>query len=89
MAPARARRCRHANGWRVNRPIRIRAGAIGDLEAVARSFHALWPEESAAEHRAEAEAILRGEVKENESVLVNSEGEKLVFAQKTPPAAAT
>jgi aminoglycoside 6'-N-acetyltransferase I len=33
---------------------------IGDLEAVARSFHALWPEGSAAEHQAEAEAILRG-----------------------------
>ena len=33
---------------------------IGDLEAVARSFHALWPEGSAVEHHAEAEAVLRG-----------------------------
>ncbi|HEY4013961.1 MAG TPA: GNAT family N-acetyltransferase [Polyangiaceae bacterium] len=44
----------------MSRPILVRAATIGDLEAVARSFHALWPEGSLVEHRADAEAILRG-----------------------------
>ncbi len=46
------------------------------------------PLRRAVEHYVEdplAEAILRGDVKENESVLVSCEGEKLVFAQKAPP----
>jgi ATP-dependent Clp protease ATP-binding subunit ClpC len=49
------------------------------------------PLRRAVEHYLEdplAEAILRGEVKEGEPVLVTCEGDKLVFMQKTPPAPA-
>jgi len=48
------------------------------------------PLRRAVEHYLEdplAEAILRGEVKEGESVLVVRDGETLSFKQKTPPAA--
>ena len=47
------------------------------------------PLRRAVEHYLEdplAEAILRGEVKDGEPVLVDREGEKLIFKQKTPPA---
>jgi len=47
------------------------------------------PLRRAVEHYLEdplAEALLRGEVKDGESVLVDREGEKLIFKQKTPPA---
>jgi ATP-dependent Clp protease ATP-binding subunit ClpC len=50
------------------------------------------PLRRAVEHYLEdplAEAILRGEVKEGEPVQVTRDGEKLTFAQKAPPAAAT
>jgi ATP-dependent Clp protease ATP-binding subunit ClpC len=50
------------------------------------------PLRRAVEHYLEdplAEAILRGDVKEGEPVMVSAEGEKLVFMQKTPPAPAT
>ncbi|HEX3729342.1 MAG TPA: AAA family ATPase, partial [Opitutaceae bacterium] len=46
------------------------------------------PLRRAVEHYLEdplAEAILRGDVKEGEPVRVDREGERLVFAQKTPP----
>ena len=49
------------------------------------------PLRRAVEHYLEdplAEAILRGDVKENEPVMVSVEGEKLVFVQKAPPPAA-
>ena len=48
------------------------------------------PLRRAVEHYLEdplAEAILRGEVKEGEAVLVVRDGETLSFKQKTPPAA--
>jgi ATP-dependent Clp protease ATP-binding subunit ClpC len=47
------------------------------------------PLRRAVEHYLEdplAEAILRGDVKENEPVMVSREGDKLVFMQKTAPA---
>ncbi|HRJ47613.1 MAG TPA: ATP-dependent Clp protease ATP-binding subunit [Opitutaceae bacterium] len=47
------------------------------------------PLRRAVEHYLEdplAEAILRGEVRDGEPVLVDREGEKLIFKQKTPPA---
>ncbi len=49
------------------------------------------PLRRAVEHYLEdplAEAILRGDVKEGEPVVVAREGDKLTFAQKTPPPAA-
>jgi ATP-dependent Clp protease ATP-binding subunit ClpC len=49
------------------------------------------PLRRAVEHYLEdplAEAILRGEVKEGEPVIVTREGEKLAFMQKSPPATA-
>jgi ATP-dependent Clp protease ATP-binding subunit ClpC len=48
------------------------------------------PLRRAVEHYLEdplAEAILRGEVKEGEEVMVTRDGEKLIFMQKAPPAA--
>jgi ATP-dependent Clp protease ATP-binding subunit ClpC len=48
------------------------------------------PLRRAVEHYLEdplAEAILRGDVKEGEPVQVTRDGEKLLFMQKTPPAA--
>lgn len=48
------------------------------------------PLRRAVEHYLEdplAEALLRGDVKDGEPVLVAREGEKLIFKQKTPPAA--
>ncbi|HZZ59210.1 MAG TPA: ATP-dependent Clp protease ATP-binding subunit [Opitutaceae bacterium] len=48
------------------------------------------PLRRAVEHYLEdplAEAILRGEVKEGEPVVVSRDGEKLIFMQKAPPAA--
>jgi len=48
------------------------------------------PLRRAVEHYVEdplAEALLRGDVKEGEVVLVERDGEKLTFKQKTPPAA--
>ena len=48
------------------------------------------PLRRAVEHYLEdplAEAILRGDIKENEPVVVSRDGDKLVFLQKTPPAA--
>ena len=48
------------------------------------------PLRRAVEHYVEdplAEALLRGDVKEGEAVLVERDGEKLTFKQKTPPAA--
>jgi ATP-dependent Clp protease ATP-binding subunit ClpC len=50
------------------------------------------PLRRAVEHYLEdplAEAILRGDVKEGEPVMVSRDGDKLVFMQKTPPAPAT
>jgi ATP-dependent Clp protease ATP-binding subunit ClpC len=50
------------------------------------------PLRRAVEHYLEdplAEAILRGEIKEGESVLVVRDGEVLNFKQKTPPATTT
>jgi len=50
------------------------------------------PLRRAVEHYLEdplAEAILRGDVKENEPVKVSAEGEKLVFVQQAPPPATT
>jgi ATP-dependent Clp protease ATP-binding subunit ClpC len=50
------------------------------------------PLRRAVEHYLEdplAEAILRGDVKEGEPVMVSRDGERLVFMQKTPPAPAT
>jgi len=50
------------------------------------------PLRRAVEHYLEdplAEAILRGDVKEGEPVMVSCDGEKLIFMQKTPPAAPT
>jgi ATP-dependent Clp protease ATP-binding subunit ClpC len=47
------------------------------------------PLRRAVEHYLEdplAEAILRGDVKDGEPVLVDREGDKLIFKQKTPPA---
>ncbi len=47
------------------------------------------PLRRAVEHYVEdplAEAILRGDVKDGEPVLVERDGEKLIFKQKTPPA---
>jgi ATP-dependent Clp protease ATP-binding subunit ClpC len=47
------------------------------------------PLRRAVEHYLEdplAEAILRGEVKDGEPVLVDRDGDKLIFKQKTPPA---
>jgi ATP-dependent Clp protease ATP-binding subunit ClpC len=47
------------------------------------------PLRRAVEHYLEdplAEAILRGDVKEGEAVLVVRDGETLTFKQKTPPA---
>ncbi|MBP6507489.1 MAG: ATP-dependent Clp protease ATP-binding subunit, partial [Opitutaceae bacterium] len=47
------------------------------------------PLRRAVEHYLEdplAEAILRGDVKDGEPVLVDRDGEKLIFKQKTPPA---
>ena len=47
------------------------------------------PLRRAVEHYVEdplAEALLRGEVKEGEAVIVERDGEKLTFKQKTPPA---
>jgi len=47
------------------------------------------PLRRAVEHYVEdplAEALLRGDVKEGEAVLVERDGEKLTFKQKTPPA---
>ncbi|MCW5550070.1 MAG: ATP-dependent Clp protease ATP-binding subunit [Opitutaceae bacterium] len=47
------------------------------------------PLRRAVEHYLEdplAEALLRGEVKDGEPVLVDRNGEKLIFKQKTPPA---
>jgi ATP-dependent Clp protease ATP-binding subunit ClpC len=47
------------------------------------------PLRRAVEHYLEdpfAEALLRGEVKDGEPVLVAREGEKLIFTQKTPAA---
>jgi aminoglycoside 6'-N-acetyltransferase I len=40
--------------------IHVRLGVPADLDAVARQFHALWPDGPLAEHRTEAEAILSG-----------------------------
>jgi ATP-dependent Clp protease ATP-binding subunit ClpC len=48
------------------------------------------PLRRAVEHYVEdplAEALLRGDVKEGEAVIVERDGEKLTFKQKTPPAA--
>jgi ATP-dependent Clp protease ATP-binding subunit ClpC len=48
------------------------------------------PLRRAVEHYLEdplAEALLRGDVKDGEPVIVAREGEKLIFKQKTPPAA--
>src|SRR5208282_5156961 len=48
------------------------------------------PLRRAVEHYLEdplAEAILRGEIKEGEPVVVSRDGERLTFMQKTPPAA--
>jgi len=50
------------------------------------------PLRRAVEHYLEdplAEALLRGDVKDGEPVLVVRDGEKLIFKQKTPPAAAS
>ncbi|MBL9190511.1 MAG: ATP-dependent Clp protease ATP-binding subunit [Opitutaceae bacterium] len=50
------------------------------------------PLRRAVEHYLEdplAEALLKGEVKDGEPVLVAREGDKLIFKQKAPPAAAT
>ncbi|MBM3842452.1 MAG: ATP-dependent Clp protease ATP-binding subunit, partial [Verrucomicrobia bacterium] len=50
------------------------------------------PLRRAVEHYLEdplAEAILRGEVKDGEPCLVVRDGDKLIFKQKTPPAAAS
>ncbi|MEX2044861.1 MAG: ATP-dependent Clp protease ATP-binding subunit, partial [Opitutus sp.] len=50
------------------------------------------PLRRAVEHFLEdplAEALLRGDIKDGEPVLVSREGEKLIFRQKTPPAAPT
>ncbi len=47
------------------------------------------PLRRAVEHYLEdpfAEALLRGEIKEGEPVLISREGEKLIFTQKTPAA---
>jgi ATP-dependent Clp protease ATP-binding subunit ClpC len=47
------------------------------------------PLRRAVEHYLEdpfAEALLRGEIKDGEPVLVSREGEKLIFKQKTPAA---
>jgi len=49
------------------------------------------PLRRAVEHYLEdplAEAILRGDIKEGEPVVVSREGERLIFMQKTPPAPA-
>jgi len=49
------------------------------------------PLRRAVEHYLEdplAEAILRGDVKEGEPVIVSCDGEKLIFVQKVPPATA-
>jgi ATP-dependent Clp protease ATP-binding subunit ClpC len=48
------------------------------------------PLRRAVEHYVEdplAEALLRGDVKEGEAVIVERDGEKLTFKQKTPPEA--
>ena len=48
------------------------------------------PLRRAVEHYLEdplAEALLRGEVKDGEPVIVAREGDKLIFKQKTPPTA--
>ena len=48
------------------------------------------PLRRAVEHYLEdplAEALLRGDVKDGEPVLVSRDGDKLIFKQKTPPAA--
>ncbi len=50
------------------------------------------PLRRAVEHYLEdplAEALLRGEVKDGEPVIVSRDGDKLIFKQKTPPAAAS
>ena len=48
------------------------------------------PLRRAVEHYLEdplAEALLRGDIKDGEPVVVDRDGEKLIFKQKTPPAA--
>jgi aminoglycoside 6'-N-acetyltransferase I len=40
--------------------VHVRPAVPADLEMVAVMFHALWPEGTLSEHRAEAEAILSG-----------------------------
>ncbi|MES2692070.1 MAG: hypothetical protein V4773_01265, partial [Verrucomicrobiota bacterium] len=50
------------------------------------------PLRRAVEHYLEdplAEALLRGEVKDGEPVIVARDGDKLIFKQKTPPTAAS
>jgi aminoglycoside 6'-N-acetyltransferase I len=44
----------------VTRPVHVRLAVSSDVDAVARQFHALWPEGSLAEHEDEARAILAG-----------------------------
>lgn len=41
-------------------PVGVRCAVLTDLEAVAFTFRALWPEGSLADHREEAAAILSG-----------------------------
>src|SRR5439155_22834397 len=50
------------------------------------------PLRRAVEHYVEdplAEALLRGDIKDGEPVVVTRDGEKLIFKQKTPPTAAS
>ncbi|TMB07419.1 MAG: hypothetical protein E6J64_05255, partial [Deltaproteobacteria bacterium] len=44
----------------VTRPVHVRLAVSADLDAVARQFHALWPDGSLAKHEEEARAILAG-----------------------------
>jgi aminoglycoside 6'-N-acetyltransferase I len=44
----------------VTRTVHVRLAVLTDLEAVARQFHALWPDGALEEHEKEAEAILDG-----------------------------
>jgi len=50
------------------------------------------PLRRAVEHFLEdplAEALLRGDIKDGEPVVVDRDGDKLIFKQKTPPTAAS
>ena len=76
--------------WEVFGPQHILQDVTRLIEKGYDEKYGARPLRRAVEHYLEdplAEALLKGEIKDGEPVLVAREGEKLVFRQKTPPAA--